>query len=253
MIARLRRSWSGLASEQRRVLLAAGLVLVSLLLPWYTKTIAAGTAGGRLVTGHEAKMAITVPSFVEASIFLVAIAVVVLMFARGEGRAFHLPFGDGGVVTAAGAWVAFLVFYRFVDHPASEHSQNVISDYELSWGIFFGLLAAAFLLWSGLRLRSAAVPEPPLPGQDPTAPAAVSDREERRRRRAARRAAASEPGAEPPEPTPEPAPAPPPPADDDQPTTAAPPEPPTSVAPARRPQRPVIDGGEQLSFDEQER
>lgn len=239
MIGRLRHAWGALASEQRQVVLAAALVLVSLLLPWYSKTTNAITRAG-LDTRHDAKMAITVPSFVEASIFLVAIAVLALMFARGERRAFHLPFGDGAVVTAAGAWVGFLVFYRFVDQPAGEHAENLTSEYGLSWGIFFGLLAAAFLLWSGLRLRAGMVPEPTMPGEAPAA--AVSDREARRRSRAARRAAARGDATPEPDLRPEP------------PTQAAPPEPPTSVAPSppRATRRPDIDGGEQLSFDERE-
>ncbi|HEY6761465.1 MAG TPA: hypothetical protein VI318_18340 [Baekduia sp.] len=234
MITRLRRSFANLAPEQRRVGLAAILVLVSMLLPWYSKTTNAITRNG-LANAHESKMAILVPSFVEASIFLVAVAVLVLMFARGEGRAFHLPFGDGIVCTAAGAWVAFLVFYRFIDQPAGGTSKNLAYSYDLSWGIFFGLLAAAFLIYSGTRLRLANVAEPPLPDEPPTrvappgppeppppaapvdaetaeTPDARADRERRRAEREARRRS----------------------------------EQATAVA------RPEIDGGTQLSFDEQE-
>jgi hypothetical protein len=242
VITRLRKSFGNLVSEQRRVGLAAILVLVSMLLPWYSKSTNAITDKG-LANLHESKMAILVPSFVEASIFLVAVAVLLLLFFRGEGRAFHLPFGDGIVCTAAGAWVAFLVFYRFIDQPGGGTSKNIAYTYDLSWGIFFGLLAAAFLIYSGTRLRLANVAEPPLPGEGPpaagppTAPTQVAepaatdaaeDRERRRRERAARRG--------------EDVPPPPPPAaerDDDAPTAVA-------------PTRPKIDGGTQLSFDEQE-
>jgi hypothetical protein len=243
-ISRLRRALAGLAAEQRRVALAALLVLASMLLPWYSKSTSAITKGG-LASAHESKMAILVPSFVEASIFLVAIAVLALMFFRGEGRAFHLPFGDGIVCTAAGAWVAFLVFYRFVDQPAggSSPAKNLQYTYDLSWGIFFGLLAAAFLVYSGTRLRLAHVAEPALPGEPPTAvapqppptqeaptrpapvPATPGQDAERARRRAERAARRGE-----------------------EPTTVAPRAPETTRAPAR----PEIDGGTQLSFDEQE-
>ncbi|WCB95897.1 hypothetical protein DSM104299_04648 [Baekduia alba] len=238
MITRLRRSFANLASEQRRVGLAALLVLASMLLPWYSKTTNAITKNG-LANVHESKLAILVPSFVEASIFLVAVAVLVLMFFRGEGRAFHLPFGDGIVCTAAGAWVAFLVFYRFIDQPSGGTSKNLAYSYDLSWGIFFGLLAAAFLIYSGTRLRLANVAEPPLPGEGPTAvaprpapaptvvaptaPDSAADRERRRREREARRRGEDE-------------------------TVTAPAAPPTT----RQPARPDIDGGTQLSFDEQE-
>jgi len=255
MIGRVRRAFGVLVPEQRRVVLAAGLVLVSMLLPWYSKTTNAITKTG-LSSSHESKMAILVPSFVEASIFLVSVAVLALMFARGERKAFHLPFGDGIVVSAAGAWVGFLVFYRFIDQPAGGTSKNLAYSYDLSWGIFFGLIAAAFLVYAGTRLRLAHVAEPPLPGEGPTPAPAVpeaptvldrrAEREAARAERERRRRAAADP---------------------DAPTTAAPREraphddgPPTaatSIAPAaapttRRPARPEIDGGTQLSFDEQE-
>jgi hypothetical protein len=232
-LSRLRRAYAGLASEQRQVGLAAILVLGSLFLPWYEKSYT-GIANGKLVPAHESKMAIFVPSFVEASIFLVAVAILALLFFRGEGRAFHLPFGDGIVCTAAGAWVAFLVFYRFIDQPAGGTSKNIVYSYDLHWGIFFGLLAAAFLVYAGTRLRLAHVKEPPLPGEGPAttvapepppttqAPDAAADRERRRAERAARRG--------------------------EEPTAVAPLPPETTKAP----QRPEIDGGTQLSFDEQE-
>jgi hypothetical protein len=242
LIKRLPRSFNALAPEQRRVVLAAALVLVSMLLPWYSKTTNGFSKTGLSAT-HEAKLAIFVPSFVEASIFLVAIALLVLMFARGEGKAFHLPFGDGLVVTAAGAWVGFLVFYRFIDQPGGGKTNNLVYSYDLSWGIFFGLLAAAFLIYAGTRLRLADVAEPPLPGEGPE-PVTAADRR-------ARRAPRPIPDADD---TPLPRRVPRPPRDEDP--SAAP----TSVAPAaaptvRRPvrtERPEIDGGTQLSFDEQE-
>ena len=56
-------------------------------------------------------------SFVEAAVLLVAVGVLVLLFARAEGRAFHLPGGDGAVVMAAGVWVALLLVWRLFDRP----------------------------------------------------------------------------------------------------------------------------------------
>lgn len=249
MIGRVRRAFGVLAPEQRRVVLAAALVLVSMLLPWYSKSTNAITSRG-LDSAHESKMAITVPSFVEASIFLVAIAVLALMFARGERKAFHLPFGDGIVVSAAGAWVAFLVFYRFIDQPSGGTTKTIAYSYDLSWGIFFGLLAAAFLIYAGTRLKLAQVPEPPLPGE-PAPPTTVAEppppRTERHERTAAERAAeraAREQRRR----------------DDTGETAVVPAPPPTTQAPAAPPTeradrahgRPEIDGGTQLSFDEQE-
>ena len=147
------------------------LVLASMFLPWYSRDGFAATGGespkttSQLISAHDSTMAIGVFSFVEAAIFLVAVGVLVLMFSRGEKKAFHLPGGDGTIVTVAGAWTAFLVFYRFVDQPSGGGSKTIVYDYGLHWGIFFGLLAALFLAYAGNALRAASLAEPPLPGR----------------------------------------------------------------------------------------
>ncbi len=187
-----------LAAEQRLAAIAALVLLLTMFLPWYTKETTAAV-NGQPVTVSQNKMAITVFSFVEAAIFLVAVGVGVLLLARGRGKAFHLPGGDGLVITAAGAWATFLVFFRFVDKPQGQAGRGVLTDYGLSWGIFFGLLAALFLAYTGLRLRQARVAEPQLAGADPDPepwpvgeagapdPATAAERAaERRARRAAR-------------------------------------------------------------------
>ena len=43
-------------------------------------------------------------SFVEAAEILVALGVLALLRARALGKRFHLPFGDGTVIAAAGIW-----------------------------------------------------------------------------------------------------------------------------------------------------
>ncbi len=161
--SRLRAAWRNLQATQRRVVVAAVLLLASMFLPWYSRNTDA-VVGKDLKSVHDPSSAIGVFSFVEAAIFLVAIGVTLLMFARGERRGFHLPGGDGTIVTAAGGWAAFLVFYRFVDQPAGGSSEGITYDYGLHWGIFFGMLAALFLAYAGNALRSAHVNEPPLPG-----------------------------------------------------------------------------------------
>jgi hypothetical protein len=156
----------GLAAEQRLAGIAAVVLLLTMFLPWYTKETTAAV-NGQPVTVSQNRMAITVFSWVEAAIFLVAVGVAVLLVMRSRGKAFHLPGGDGLVVTAAGAWATFLVFFRFVDKPSGQTGRGVLTDYGLSWGIFFGLLAALLLAYTGLRLRGARVAEPHLAGADP--------------------------------------------------------------------------------------
>src|SRR5688500_9397357 len=60
-------------------------------------------------------------SFVEVAEILVALGVLVLLFARAEGRRFHLPFGDGTVIAAAGIWAGVLIVIRLFDRPLGQN------------------------------------------------------------------------------------------------------------------------------------
>ena len=84
------RTWSLLSPEQRVAGLGALLLIVSTFGPF---------------------------SFVEASIVLVALAVLVLLRTRALGKDYHLPFGDGTVIAAAGAWCGFLILVRLFERP----------------------------------------------------------------------------------------------------------------------------------------
>ena len=59
-------------------------------------------------------------SFVEAAIVLVGAAVLLLLRGRARGKQFHLPFGDGTVIAAAGAWCAVLIALRLFDRPPGQ-------------------------------------------------------------------------------------------------------------------------------------
>ncbi|HMJ36781.1 MAG TPA: hypothetical protein VK501_22950 [Baekduia sp.] len=222
----MRRAFGALAPEQRLAGACAIGLFVTMFLPWYTRDTTA-VVGGRLQTVGSTLMAWKAFSFVEAAILLVAVGVLALLFARGERKAFHLPGGDGLVILAGGTWVALLVFYRLLDNKTGATSAFQKVDYGVSWGIFVTLLCGVALAYAGQRLRQARLSEPPLPGEGPTA----VDRRPRRETRRPR----------PPTETP------PPDMGGDPPTAA------TSIAPMGRPAaRPDIDGGTQLSFDEQE-
>ncbi|HEU4977549.1 MAG TPA: hypothetical protein VFT42_01505 [Solirubrobacteraceae bacterium] len=154
---RIATAWVRLAPPQRLAALAAIGLLVTMFMPWYglqdkalrTRTI---SAFGDV-------------SFVEGAIFLVAAGVLVMLFARAERRSFHLPGGDGSVITAAGAWAAVLLFYRVFSRPDG-------GGYPVSieWGFFLAFVAAASLALAGWRLRNAHVPEPPGADGSPQAP-----------------------------------------------------------------------------------
>src|SRR3984885_13698972 len=162
---RLVRAWRALPHESRLAAFASFGLFLTLFLPWYQRHFFV------VVAGHAQPAADTQTgwgafSFVEAAVLLIAAGVLVLLFERAEGRAFHLPGGDGGVITAAGLWTCVLVIWRIFDKQGATSHAEFVTSYGIEWGIFFALAAAAFLAYSGSRIRAAHRPEPPLPGED---------------------------------------------------------------------------------------
>ena len=215
-LSRIGRNWRALSSEQRLAAIAAFALLLSMLLPWYHET---GNAlvGKSLQSIDDSKSAFGVYSFVEAAIFVVVAGVLVLLWARAERKAFHLPGGDGTVIMGAGLWVMLLIFYRQLDKPNGRHEGLIQTIDRRRLGHLHRLPARR-----AARLRRATASAPR------TSPSRVVDD-------------APPPSAET---VPAPAAADPPPADAEGPDTE-----PTVVARRRRPpDDDVLDG--QLSFDE---
>jgi hypothetical protein len=93
-------------------------------------------------------------SFVELAEIAVALGVLALLRARALGKQFHLPFGDGTVIAAAGIWAALLIVVRLFARPLG---QNLLA-----------LVCAALLFLAGARERARRPPddlppEPPKP------------------------------------------------------------------------------------------
>jgi hypothetical protein len=101
-------------------------------------------------------------SFVEAAEILLAVGVLALLRARAEGRRFHLPFGDGTAVAAAGVWAGLLIVVRLFDRPLG---QNLLA-----------LACAVILALAGARERAKRPPDD-LPAEHQTLP---NGRDERR-------------------------------------------------------------------------
>lgn len=89
-------------------------------------------------------------SFVELAEILIAVGVLALLRARALGKEFHLPFGDGTVIAAAGAWAALLIVVRLFDRSLG---QNLLA-----------LVCAAILVFAG-ALERAKRPADDLPEQ----------------------------------------------------------------------------------------
>lgn len=152
-------SWQELSREQRRAGVIALALFATMFLPWYEKTgFVKNTTISQRLSAWGAF------SFVEAGVLLVAAGVLVLLFNRGEKKAFHLPGGDGAVITAAGGWVALLIFYRQFDKPGASIANGTGVTVGVSWGIFVAFIGGLALAYAGLRLRAAHLPEPPMPG-----------------------------------------------------------------------------------------
>jgi hypothetical protein len=178
---RLIRAWRELPQERRLAALAAVGLFLALFLPWYQETVFANgvtalRSASSSLTGWGAF------SFVEAAVLLVAAAVLILLFVRAEGQAFHVPGGDGGVITVAGFWTCVLIVWRIFDKQGTTRQGQIAYTSGIEWGIFVALGVAAVLTYAGSQIRLAHEPEPPLPGERRLQGAAA-----RRRRRGWRR------------------------------------------------------------------
>jgi hypothetical protein len=83
--------------------------------------------------------------------------VLALLFARAEGKRFHLPFGDGTVIAGAGLWAGALIVARLFERPLG---QNLLA-----------LACAAVLFIAGGRERAKRPPDdipPDAPDDEPT-------------------------------------------------------------------------------------
>ena len=114
--------------ELRNAGIAAAALVVTMILPWYQKSFVPPGA-------HEFTQvnltAFGVFSFIEAAVLLVAAGVLFLVWARTNRRAFHLPGGDGAVITAAGAWALLLLVWRLFDKPDAAGPSATIG---IQWG-----------------------------------------------------------------------------------------------------------------------
>ena len=114
----LRRTWRLLGPEQRAAALGAVLVAVSTLGSF---------------------------SWVEAAELIVVAGVLLLLKKRADRAVFHLPFGDGIAVAAAGAWLATLIAIRLPSRPLGQ--------------TLLALGCAAVLVVAGLRERARRPPD----------------------------------------------------------------------------------------------
>lgn len=79
-------------------------------------------------------------TFIEAAEILAALGVLFLLKKRTDGSVFHLPFGDGTAIAAAGLWSGVLILVRLFDRPLG---QNLLA-----------LACATIVFAAGMRERA---------------------------------------------------------------------------------------------------
>src|SRR4051794_5913908 len=79
-------------------------------------------------------------TWIEVAEILTAVGVLVLLKKRTDGSVFHLPFGDGTVIAAAGIWCGVLILVRLFDRSLG---QNLLA-----------LACAAIVFAAGMRERA---------------------------------------------------------------------------------------------------
>ena len=136
---RLARAWRALPHESQLAAFASVGLFLTLFLPWYQVTLIARGQSAKLQSASATITGWGAFSFVEAAVLLVAAAVLTLLFQRAEGRAFHLPGGDGGVITAAGVWTCVLIIWRIFDKQGATTNGPSATSSGVEWGIFVAL------------------------------------------------------------------------------------------------------------------
>ena len=164
---RVWRAWRALASEQRIAAVAALALWLTMFLPWYSESPAGAVKKGESAVSSTLT-AWGAFSWVELGVLAVVIGVLALLFARGERRGFHLPGGDGFAIVVAGVFAAVLVVYGMFDRGSTRTGTLAITTGD-DWGIFFALLAALWLAWSGRAMRRAHRAEPQAAIEEPAA------------------------------------------------------------------------------------
>ncbi len=178
---RLVRVWRTLPHDRRLAAYASIGLFLALFLPWYQETVIASGTATHLQSASASITGWGAFSFVEAAVLLVAAGVLTLLFQRAEGRAFHLPGGDGWVIMAAGFWTCVLIVWRIFDKTSTSVRGPGATTSGIEWGIFVALAVAIFLTYAGSRIRAAHQLEPPLPGEEDGSPPSQLRADRRRR------------------------------------------------------------------------
>jgi hypothetical protein len=182
---RLRYAWGGSSRDRRTAALASVGLLLTLFLPWFQETVIVRNGANVLQAATVSLTGWGAFSLAEVVMVLIVVGVLALLFERAEGRSFHLPGGDGGVILTAGCVTSLLLAWRIVGNQGTSGHGGYATSSGIEWGIFIALALSLLLAYSGSRIRAAREPEPPprhhgdeMPfwGPSPTTPGPASPR-----------------------------------------------------------------------------
>jgi hypothetical protein len=143
---------------------AGAVLLVSLFLPWYEKSLV--PAGSKEFVSQSLS-AFGAFTWVEAALLLVDASVLLLLWLRSTDRRVELPAGDGAMIALAGGWMVVLLLVRVFDRPSVTGNGASVG---LQWGLLIAMAAAGAMLASGLAIRAiehaTAAPRDPAPPTD---------------------------------------------------------------------------------------
>lgn len=132
--------------------LAAAAFLISLFLPWFTKSALLPGAKDFATTSLSAFGAF---SWIEAALLLVDGAILLLLYLRSTGRRVELPTDDGTMIAIAGGWMLVLLIIRVVfAKPEVTGVAGVAPTVGLQWGLLIAMGAAGGMLAAGLATRA---------------------------------------------------------------------------------------------------
>jgi hypothetical protein len=141
-LQRLWRDLRGLGGNERIAVIGAGVMVGSLLLPWYQSPV----SNDLVFTGIGAF------GWAEAALVLIAGATTFLALQGGGGYVPPRPLREWGLFVAAGSWAAVIVVYRMIDRPKFTLGGRD-QPYDLHYAIFVALVGAALIVAAGLRMR----------------------------------------------------------------------------------------------------
>jgi hypothetical protein len=138
----LLRDLRGLGGNERIAVIGCGVMIGSLLLPWYASPI----SNDLVFTGIGAF------GWAEGALVLIAAATTFLALECGGGYVPPRPLREWGLFVVAGCWAAVIVLYRMADRPRytlGGHDE----PYDLHYAIFVALAGALIIVAAGLRMR----------------------------------------------------------------------------------------------------